>query len=109
MDLKRSIHKEWNNTLLASNPQASEPRQDKFSEFAEKMHQRKQQLQTYLQVIMTIILVILLVVLSLICKHQGHIESKITDLKNELSKVVTAIEQQRKIENADFANTLRKT
>ena len=44
---------------------------------------------------MTIILVILLVVLSLICKNQENIESKITDLKKELSEV----EQQREIEN----------
>ena len=56
---------------------------------------------------MTIILVILLVLISLICKNQENIESNITDLKNELSKVMSAMEQQRKIENAVFVNNLR--
>jgi predicted nucleic acid-binding Zn ribbon protein len=107
--VKGSIQKKRNNTSLPTNPQAIEPTQDKFREFDEKMHQRKQQLQTYLQMIMTIILVILLVVLSMICKNQENIESKLTDLKNELSKVLTSIEQQRKIENADLVNNLRKT
>ena len=51
----------------------------------------------------------MLIVLSLICKNQENIESKITDLKKELSEVVTAIEQQREIENGYFVNNLRKT
>ena len=57
---------------------------------------------------MTIILVILLIVMSLMCTNQENLESKITDIKHELSRVVIAMEQQRKIEIAHFESNLRK-
>jgi hypothetical protein len=57
---------------------------------------------------MTIILLILLLVMSLMCKNQKNLESKISDIKHELSRVVIAMEQQRKIEIENFENYLRK-
>jgi hypothetical protein len=109
MEEKENISKEVNDTLLGSNPQTLAHSYYKMGEFDKKMHQRKQQLQTCLQVIMTIILVILLVVMSLMCTNHENIESQIIDLKNELSNMLTTIEHQKKIEDADIVNNLRKT
>ena len=52
--------------------------------------------QTYLQVTMTIVLVVLLVIVSLMFNNQMRIESKVKQLKTEISKTVTNMENQRR-------------